>query len=221
MPCLRTLTVIVSLLTVPATASDVSMDEPLQLDGEVVSVEVDRDRQRQIFRLKVKLKFINTSERPVILLLGTYREKRDWWVLNTSASRTLKDASDGKPFYISPTAPANSKSLTKWKDLRRQLGSPQPPLNLTQTIPPHQTFLKEIETVVVIHDDEGISAGSRVWLKIFLELWPDNIEPSNSDEQSKPYGESLRRKWQSSGDLQLEPILSSPIPLDLRRQTSP
>jgi hypothetical protein len=75
--------------------------------------------------------------------------------------------------------------------------------------------------VVVIHDDEGISAGSRVWLKIFLELWPDNIEPSNSDEQSKPYGEGLRRKWQGSGDLQLEPILSSPIPLDLPRQTSP
>jgi len=215
------LTVIVLLLTVPTAASDGWAGKSLQLDGEVVRVEVVRDRQSQIFRLRVKLKFTNTGEKPVILLLGTYREKTEWWVLDTTVSRTLTDASDGKPFYISPTSPANSKTLPLWKELRRQLSSSQPPSTLTETIQPQGTFFKEIETTVVIHDDEGVSPRTRVWLKVFLELWPDNIEPSKSDEQSKPYGESLRRKWQASGDLQLEPILSSPIPFDLPAQPSP
>ena len=190
------------------------------MDGEVVSVEVDRDRQSHVYRLKLKLKFSNTGERPVILLLGTYREKSDWWVLNTTASRTLKDASDGKPFYISPTGPANSKTLAKRKALRRQLSSPQPPSGVTQTIQPQQTFFREIETLVVIRDDDAVPPGSRVWLKVLLELWPDNIEPSTTDEHAKPYGESLRRKWQAAGDLQLEPILSSPIAFDIPLRSS-
>jgi hypothetical protein len=195
--------------------------QPLRLDGEVVNLKVDRERQRQMVHLKVKLKLSNTSQKPVILLLGTYHEKKEWWVLDTTVSRTLTDALDGKPFYISPTGPANSRSFPFWKELRHRLSSSRLPSTDTQTIKPHETFFKEIETVVVIHDDERISPGSRLWLKVFLELWPDNIEPLNSDEQSKPYGESLRRKWQAAGDLQLDPILSSPIPFDLPRQPSP
>jgi len=197
--------------------------KPLRLDGEVVDLKIERERQSQIVHLKVKLKFTNNGERPVILLLGTYGEKnkKHWWVLNTTASQTLTQALDGKPFYIGPTGPANSKSFPSWKELRRQLNSSQPPSTVTQTIQPHEMFLREIGTVIVIHDDQRISPGSRLWLDVFLEMWPDNIEPSGSDNQNKPYGESLRRKWQTSGDLQLEPILSSPIPFDLPRQHSP
>jgi hypothetical protein len=191
--------------------------KPLQLDGEVVDLKVEQERQSQIVRLRVKLKFTNTGERPVILLLGTYgeKEKKHWWVLNTTASQTLTEALDGKPFYIGPTGPANSKSLPMWKELRRRLNSSQAPTSLTQTIQPHETFVKEIQTIIVIHDDERISPGARLWLNVLLELWPDNIEPSRSGDESKSYGESLKQKWQGSGDLQLESILSSPIPFDL------
>jgi len=192
--------------------------KPLRLDGEVVNLTVDRERQTQVVYLKLKLKLSNTSDKPVILLLGTYGDKKEWWVLNTMVSRTLTDALDGKPFYIGPTGPANSRSFPSWKELRHRLSSPLPPSSDTQTIEPHKTFSKEIETVVVIHDDERISPESRLWLKVLLELWPGNIEPSNNDEQNKPYGESLRRKWQAVGDLQLDSILSSPIPFDLPPQ---
>jgi len=68
--------------------------------------------------------------------------------------------------------------------------------------------------VVVIHDDEVIPPDTKLWLRVFLELWPFNIEPAGTDIEDSPYGESLRQKWKAFGDLQLEPILSAPIPFD-------
>ena len=103
---LGTVTMVVLLLTISAVASHgrrPSPMKPLRLDGEVVDVKLDRGRQKQIVHLKVKLKFTNTGEKPVILLLGTYGENKHWWILDTTASRTLSDALDGKPFYIGPT----------------------------------------------------------------------------------------------------------------------
>jgi hypothetical protein len=209
----------VTVLTVSAVARGGWRQDdpvkPLRLDGKVVDVKVERDGQNRIFHLKLKLRFTNTGEEPVILLLGAYGEKKDWWVFDKTLSRTLTDALDGKPFFISPTGPANSKSLPVWKELRRTLNSSQPPSTLTERIQPNGMFFREIETLVVIREDDRIAPGSRVWLKVFLELWPLNIEPVKHDERSRPYGESLRRKWQAFGDLQLDPILSSPIPLDL------
>jgi hypothetical protein len=196
--------------------------KPLRLDGEVIEVKVERERQSQIVHLRVKLKFTNTGERPVVLLLGTYGEKTNkrWWILDTTVSRTLTEALDGKPFYISRTGAANSRSFPFWKELRQQLTSSPPSSSVTQTIQPHKTFFKEIKTVIVVHDDERIAAGSRLWLKVFLELWPYNIEPAGTDIQDTPYGESLKQKWQAFGDLELEPILSSPISFDLPPQPS-
>jgi hypothetical protein len=207
------------VLTVPAVAAGTSRQDParpLQVDGEVVHIDASRYRESDVFDLKVKLRFTNTSEKPVILLLGTYGDKRKlkWWVLDRTLSLTLKDALDGNPFSVRPMGPANSKSFPYWKDLRRQLKSSQPPASLTHTIQPHGTFFKEIETVVVIHDDEVIPPDTKLWLRVFLELWPFNIEPAGTDIEDSPYGESLRQKWKAFGDLQLEPILSAPIPFD-------
>jgi hypothetical protein len=202
------------VLTVPALAVGTSGQEPtrpLQLEGEVVHIEASRYRESDVFHLKVKLRFTNIGKQPVILLLGTYEKKKSgWWILDTNVSCTW----DGQPFYIGPTGPASSRSFPYWKELRRQLSSSQPPSSLTHTIQPHGTFFKEIETVVVIHDDEVIPPDTKLWLRVFLELWPFNIEPAGTDIEDSPYGESLRQKWKAFGDLQLEPILSAPIPFD-------
>lgn len=118
MHLLAKLSMAVLMITVPAVPSAGPLGDavrPLRLDGEVVDLKVERERQSRIVYLKVRLKFTNTGEKPVILLLGTYREKKEWGVLNTTALRTLSDALDGKPFYIGPTGPANSKSMPKWK----------------------------------------------------------------------------------------------------------
>jgi hypothetical protein len=104
------------------------------LDGEVVKIKVDRDRQSQIFHLKVRLRFTNTVEKPLTLLLRAYGEKKDWWVLTNSLSRSLKDAVNGNSVYVDNIGPANSKSLPGWKELRRRLSSGQPPSTVTQTI---------------------------------------------------------------------------------------
>lgn len=211
-------------VTVPAVASHGQGSggmKSLRLDGEAIDVGVDRDRQKRIYHLKLKLRLTNVGERPIILLLGAYGEKKDWWILDTTLSRTLRDALDGKPFYIRPTSPASSQSLPLWKKLRRQLSSSRPSTALTHIVQPQETFFKEVETLVVINNDEAISPGSKVWLKVSLELWPLNIETGKRPEGSHPFGESLRRKWQAFGDLQLEPILSSPIPFDLPPSPSP
>lgn len=206
-------------VTAPLRAAETA--NHLRLDGEVVQAEVERERQNRIYHLKVKLRFTNTGEKPVILLLGAYGEKRDWWVLDTTVSHSLRDALDGKPFYIRPTSPANSQSLPPWQEMRQQLSASRPPPTLTQTIQPNETFFREVETVVVISVSDAVSPGSRVWLKVFLELWPSNIEPWKRVEGSRPYGEKLKRRWQASGDLRLAPILSSPIPFDIPATSLP
>lgn len=76
---LANLTIILLLLTVAAVACDSWRQDPLKplrLDGEVVNVKMDRDKQSQIFHLQVRLTFANTGDKPVILLLGSYGEKR-------------------------------------------------------------------------------------------------------------------------------------------------
>jgi hypothetical protein len=201
-----------------AAASAGWVEEPvgeLRLDGEVVKAEVERDSESRIYHVKLKMRFTNTGEKPVILLLGPYGEQKEWWVLDSTLSRSLQDSLEGKPFYLRPTGPGNSQSLPKWRKMRRQLSGSRPPPALTETIQPNETFEREIEPLVVIRDTEQVAPGSRVWLTVSLEMWPANIEPGKLTEGSLPYGESLRRKWSRFGDLRLKPILSSPIPFDL------
>jgi hypothetical protein len=201
-----------------AVASRGRAEEPeaqLRLDGEVVQAEVDRDRQSRIYHLKVKMRFTSTGERPVILLLGSYGEQKEWWVLDTTLSHSLQDVQEGNPFFRGSTGPANSQSLPMWRKLRRQLTATRPPPTYTQVIQPNETFVREIEALVVIRDSDQVASGSRVWLNVLLEMWPSNLEPGRLTKGSFPYGESLKQKWHGFGDLRLDPILSSPIPFDL------
>jgi hypothetical protein len=218
------LSLVALVLGVPTASSTSLAMEPeghLHLQGEVVRADLERDGTSQVCHLRVKLRFKNEGATPLILLLGTYGEKREWWVLDAGLSRSLQDALDGKPFWGSPAGPANSQSLPMWGRLRKQLSTLTPPPTLTHVIQPHEIFLRDIDTFVVIRDGDNVTPGSRVWLQLAMEMWPSNIEPAKRDDGSQPFGESLRRKWQTHGDLRLEPILSSPIPFDLPATSLP
>ncbi|MDX6576515.1 MAG: hypothetical protein QOE96_2468 [Blastocatellia bacterium] len=187
----------------------------LRLQGEVIRTELEKAEQSQIYHLKLRLRFENTGEKPLILVLGTYGEKRDWWVLDVFLSRSLQDALNGKPFSGRPAGPANSQSSPMWVEMRKQLNIVSPPPALSHIIQPHELFLKEIETFVIIRDGDNLAPGSKIWLQIVLEMWPSSIDPAQLGHGGKSFGDGLRRKWQSFGDLWLQPVLSSPIPFDL------
>lgn len=200
-----------------ATSSSRAMgtNGQLRLQGEVIRTELEKAEQSQIYHLKLRLRFENTGEKPLILVLGTYGEKRDWWVLDVFLSRSLQDALNGKPFSGRPAGPANSQSSPMWVEMRKQLNIVSPPPALSHIIQPHELFLKEIETFVIIRDGDNLAPGSKIWLQIVLEMWPSSIDPAQLGHGGKSFGDGLRRKWQSFGDLWLQPVLSSPIPFDL------
>ncbi len=191
----------------------------LRLQGEVIRSELAREGPNQICHLKVRLRFSNAGEKPLIVVLGAYGEKRDWWVVDAFLSRSEQDALNGKPFSGRPAGPANSQSLSMWVEARRQLSIAEPPPALTHIIRPHETFLRELETFVIIKDDDSIAPGNRVWLQLVLEMWPSSIEPAKQNNGRQSFGDGRRRKWQSFGNLWLEPIISSPIPFDLPVQS--
>jgi hypothetical protein len=187
----------------------------LGLEGEVVQSALERDGQDRVCHLKVKLRFTNAGDRPVIVLLGTYGEQNEWWVLNAFLYQSLQDSRDGRFFTGRSAGPANSRSLPAWHNLRKKLQTSAPPQGLTYIIGPQKTFPTVIETFIIIKDGDNIAPKSRIWFKLRLEMWPLNLEPAQSTELARTFGVSLQQKWQPFGDLWLENILSAPILFDL------
>lgn len=187
---------------------------PILLQSQVVSVSFELDGRYEIYHLRLRLEFTNTGTKPTILLLGTYGEKNEWWVRDVWLSRSLQDAVSGKPFSSRSMEPANSRSLPKWDGLRRRLLKSTPPPTLTHTIKPNETYVQFMETFVAVSDKDKIARSSAIWLQLALELWPTSIEQTGGRTENN-FGDLLARKWNRSGELWRDPVLSVPIRLDL------
>ncbi len=187
----------------------------LTLEGEVVQSTLERVGREQIYQLRVKLRFTNNGERSIILLRGTYRGERAWWVLDTPLYSSLQDSREGRFFSVRPTRPANSRSFRSWQNIRKALQAKAPPNEWTYTIGPRSTFVTEIETFIIVRDWDNVAPKSRIWLKLALEMWPDNLEVSEAAAADRTLGLTLQKRWRSVGDLWLDDILSEPILFDL------
>ena len=191
----------------------------LVLRGEVVKTELYRVGQENYYRVKLKVEFENTGEKPIILLLGTYGKTKPWWILSASFSFSIEDALAGKLFFGGASRPANSSSMPSWRRLRRQLSTRVPPRSVTRLIRPKERFVSYTFAGVSISDMDKVASKSLVWLRVLMEMWPLNLDgPSRQHQESQnsaTFGEKLKQSWQKSGELWLATILSEPIRFEM------
>lgn len=200
------------------------IDASVALRGEVVEARLERSRQEDNYYLKLRLEFVNTGDKPVIILMGTYGSPKSWWILDRTLSYSADDALTGKVFFNRLTRPANSSSLPMWRQLRRKLNTKLPPRSLTRIIKPKERYVSYVSTLVTITPADKAPANSTVWLRVFLEMWPFNLNgapaPSLSRQHQETFAERLKRSWKKTGELRLEPLLSEPIPFEIPARSS-
>lgn len=189
----------------------------LCLRGEVLKVELAREDVHSIvFDVKLKLEFVNTGNKPIILLL------RPFWLGATSLARSPEDAAAYKYVYSSGHWPSVS-TAPEWSELRQRLDQPSPPADLTRIIAPGESFPYEAGATLYIEKAGSLDRTSQrwdvirqtspLWLQVTLEMWPVNVEP-RADPDRPEFGKKLQRRWQQFGALQLDRLTSEPMPLD-------
>lgn len=197
---------------------------PLRLTGEVLEVKLDEEEETSIeFSFKVRLKFTNEGEEPVILLS---EEANKPWMGGVRLSRSREDAAAGRFLFDRSAWPSNYRTGDpdrKWERLTESLDMPFPPSDLTRVIPPGGSWDYEKESRLYITKEPGSTSGnatweeirraSPLWLTVTFEMWPTNVEPDLDYENA--FGKRLRRSWKSYGTLWLDNLKSEPLELRL------
>ena len=61
---------------------------------------------------------------------------------------------------------------------------------------------------------DSLKRTSTVWMRLNCEVWPLNLEPKG-DRSKRSFGRKLQEQWSNLGTLQLEPLMSEPMILNL------
>jgi hypothetical protein len=195
------------------------------MKGDVESVQINHDSDSSIsLNIKLKLEFFNNGKRPLILF-----NAKSPILVGISLAKNESDFVAGKILakdYYGPSADFSAE----WDKLRGLLNKSKPPANLVRILMPNQSFpLNESVSIALPinsrknafiperEDWETIRAISVVWIRVSCEIWPLNIESPGHERTKLVLGKSLQKRWHDSGLLLLNPIISEPIELDLRK----
>jgi hypothetical protein len=184
-------------------------ESPLRLQGKLIKAKKTTAGATDIFDLELELEFGNSGTKPIILLLGTY-SNGEWWLLNTML--TLDPTDDKAVLYKRGAAPSNSSSMPRWRKLRRQLDREVPSKGLTHLLAPGEKFVYRLTTFVEVSGNDRQMLDRNLWLRVQLELWPENIE---TDYYQARFRNHLSQRWAKRGVLQFSSIISEPIPVKL------
>ena len=191
------------------TAAKPVESESLRLQGKVVSVKKSVDGSADVFDLELELEFVNVSEKPIILLRGTY-DSGQWWLLSTLLS--VEPGNARTVIYSGGTSPSNSRSMSKWGRLRARLNRPTPPKTLTDVIAPGEKVVYRLSTFVKVSGDDRKMLDRNLWVQVSLEMWPLNLEKGFDRHD---FRDLLTRRWAKQGILRGDSITSEPITVSL------
>jgi hypothetical protein len=172
----------------------------------------------------LKLEFVNTGERPVILLIN-----RSPLCVGTTLTRSAGPALGDNILFDEYRGPSANTS-PDWKVFRTTLDQPKPPAGLFQIIKPGESWATD--SFVVLRppikleryrvDRSPVSwqilkESSPVWLRLRCDVWPLNVERQPTSGELR-FGRELQRRWKDFGELQLNSLVTEPIELDLRER---
>lgn len=228
--CLVTFAVIAVILSCPihlSLASERHVEASLKLAGEVIEVKENTefsDKDYISFDVKLRLHFINTNSKPVILPLGMY-DWSGWWIGGNRIARSTEEVAARNYLWEDSHWPSNSSTSPTWVSLRNKISQQTPPSELTHIIAPKVEFILVTSTFLKFrrnasNDDfdksqpwSVIKEISPMFLSVTLEMWPINLETVFPQSDHR-LGKKLQKRWRNVGDLHLEYLTSEPIKFD-------
>lgn len=211
-----------SALLVRAQDGAAQEQDGLVLRSVVQSVNYEEDRSSNYVIVSLRSEFINTGPTPVILL----KRKPVFTGLELSRSSTFALEDVVVRYGGGPSLDGDPR----WEGKRKALNKESPPPDLTDVIMPNATL--SFDSKVTISCPKQPSPGmlyrpslselesmGPLWLRVFYEVWPLNIEPNVLQSRAPEFGRVLQRKWQTFGMLRLDEVRTEPIMLNLKRPT--
>lgn len=225
------LTFVGASLLAQAAPSPQRESQSLSLHGQVNDVKIEEDGSGDVkVSMKLILEFVNNGSRPIILL----RREPEMPGLRIAKTPDVLNVQTIDNDLYSSYGGASWDFSDKWSNLRKRLDKPEPPLDQTRILAPHDTWA--FETDYWFHmsrngtssrvDTRGpmfttLEEASPVWMQVTLVVWPFNLEPYERSEELKyKFGHELQRRWQNKGVLWLDEVSSEPIPLNLHYVSS-
>ena len=209
------------LLLLPLSSGAVKynklMEDPafVKVRGEVTDLHLlEEDRGMISWELKLKLKIVNEGTKSAILL------RQDLQIGSVMLAENAQCATGGDYIYKRAAWPSVYTG-PEWERWRKQVDSAEPKSSHTWILIPGQSMSFDARTVLNIEKGGNFDRTNKRWeeirnntrcLQVQIKPWPVNLEP-NHDPQKPEFGEALRDRWRSFGELQLSILTSEPIPL--------
>src|SRR5271157_1675280 len=193
---------------------------PLILRGQVLESRMEPSpvpSEFAILVVKIRVDFVSRGKVPVIFLTDSLPG-----VLEVTLTKNPDPVNDENVLYHEPGGESLSEEA-EWRRLRSELDRPTLPRNRVAVIQPGEKWVMETElwlrpdTITVWGVPSSLAIlknAPSLFLRVEYLFWPYIIEkpPYRAD---RPFGHKLQKRWRAYGMLQLEPIVSEPMPLKL------
>jgi hypothetical protein len=204
----------------------------LILRGRVIGVrtEIPPERLFAIVTVSLSIEFSNTGQKPVILLTELAPLYVGEAITKTPVTPTNWPVPEGDNILYWDYRGPSDFGVGRWGALRSSLNQPKPPLSKVRILAPEERWTTESFIVLrplikpekfptannaaILRDLEMLSP---VWLHLYCQTWPLNIEVQGTLDGPKT-GRKLRERWMKFGELRLDPIISEPISLEFPKQ---
>jgi|KBSSwiStaDraftv2_1062776.scaffolds.fasta_scaffold646458_2 hypothetical protein len=193
----------------------VEAQDTLVLAGRASNVRlIEEDSRSLSFEVQLQLTLRNASTSTAILY------SHDFMVYgNELFAKTDKGAAE---LLHQRFGPSSTDFSPVWGELRQKLNMPAPPNDLTRLLQSEQWI--EINRTVVLRFAKGkgdrstwaeIRVRSPLFLQVAMEMFPSNLDYEQGRKSTNAFGKSLQSKWRRFGRLQVKPIRSEPIQIQL------
>lgn len=201
--------------TPTCTSAETPKNPTLKLQGRVIGIKLLNEDQHQIrFGLQLTLKFVNEGNERFILLKQSFDIVAEMLAANCEAGK------EGAYLYVS-THGSSVSLAPEWTRWRQHLDT-QSPSNLLSVLAPGESLSFDANTTINIEKNGSFDRRNKSWdeirrsptvcLLVEVQTWPTNLEPKHNPETPE-FGEALRSRWRSFGELQLSPLTSEPMKL--------
>lgn len=216
------LALFVGQVPVPIHAKEDKSSEGVILEAELKNAGLKQEGGETVLRLDLHMVLRNVGSRPILRIREAEPHFRCGRLLKVGAASSEEDRC---LFFNYFGESVNTSAEMKARRQALEQGA-VPPTELIQIIQPGEQLEFDESFSFFIPNQKSISGSycKSEWSEVqsqreilfsgTLENWSFNLE-SNPNRSENRFGKLLRKRWEKSGWLMLDPIWSKPIRIDL------
>jgi hypothetical protein len=212
---------------------------PLELSGKISSIEIEDKKDSVLVAVHVRISFNATGDEPVLLWKQTYPDEvlnGRFLCTNSKILGMLAAEKEEKILYYHNCALPSIQRTPAWQNARKRLDSKTLPLDEVQIIKRGESFVYDDVLKFIFSKKRSQNSNDPLWgqssdhdvlwdqikyaqnlsLSLTYRVWSPELEPRSANQEEKPFGKTLQKRWKEYGYLWLDDIQSEPIELDLK-----